>query len=183
MEQGPQHHLDSHPESHDKRHPYGAAPPMSSRPAAHPLVQLPPNGADLYPTIVDVRHAHGFLPDKRGTKSYNKLLGASDSQLDLADIAPLGDEFTSEERHRMTRAFRRWHRRNQHLGKIDSWLRGYNPVCGWLGPQAALIIGFVLVVMYVLRIISDRQHCGYAVLCYSSRAWYVFILLTQNLRL
>lgn len=84
----------------------------------------------------------------RSTAAHRPLV-APDAQWDLDDRAPLGAEFTDMERERMTRAYRRFYWRNQYLGKIDSWLRGYEPLGGWLGPQIALILTVIVLSLYV----------------------------------
>lgn len=149
--------------------PLGAVPPLAEREVSAPLVQVG-TPSDVHPYMLD-----GGRYESRGKRSVRQrgpYIDASVSQLDLGEMAPLGPEYTSEERHRMTREFRRWHWRNQYLGKLDSWLRGYNKIGGWLDPRYAMVITFITVVWYVAAL---TQPCGAGVLCGAACARYVAI--------
>lgn len=84
----------------------------------------------------------------RNTKGFRPLI-PNDSQWELDDRAPLGAEYTDMEREHMTRAYRRSYWRNKYFGKVDSWLRGYNPLGGWLGPQIAMILAVIVLTLCV----------------------------------
>ena len=51
----------------------------------------------------------------------------------------------------MSRKAQRRHWRYSKLGAVDSWMRGYNPLCGWFGPHVAVFtVFFFLVFLGVL---------------------------------
>ncbi|SHO77517.1 Uncharacterized protein MSYG_1857 [Malassezia sympodialis ATCC 42132] len=132
----------------------GAIPPLSMRPKSGPLLQVP-STVDVHTSFYDTSLAHesrfstgecsSGLFD-RDTKTFRPLI-PNDSQWELDDRAPLGAEYTDMEREQMTRAYRRFYWRNKFLGKIDSWLRGYNPLGGWLGPQIAVILTVIVLAL------------------------------------
>lgn len=134
----------------------GAIPPLSMRPRSGPLLQVP-STMDVHTSFYDTSLAHEshFSTGERSsglfdrdTKTFRPLI-PNDSQWELDDRAPLGAEYTDMEREQMTRAYRRFYWRNKFLGKIDSWLRGYNPLGGWLGPQIAVILTVIVLALYV----------------------------------
>ena len=134
----------------------GDIPPLSMRPKSGPLLQIP-STMDAHTSFYDTSMAHEnrfSMGDRssglfdRDTKSFRPLI-PNDSQWEFDDRAPLGAEYTDMEREHMTRAYRRFYWRNQYLGKIDSWLRGYNPLGGWLGPQIALILTVIILALCV----------------------------------
>ncbi|WFD19256.1 hypothetical protein MCAP1_001479 [Malassezia caprae] len=134
----------------------GAIPPLSMRPKSGPLLQIP-SAMDSHRSFYDMSLAHEnrfSMGDystglyDRDTKAFRPLI-PNDSQWELDDRAPLGAEYTDMEREHMTRAYRRFYWRNKYLGKVDSWLRGYNPLGGWLGPQIAVILTVIVLTLCV----------------------------------
>ncbi|WFD08288.1 hypothetical protein MVES1_003660 [Malassezia vespertilionis] len=119
----------------------GDVPRYSERSSKTHLVSVQP----LLEQEKDFTRAYSF-----GSDDDTKLLRRGpmhEPMIELEDLPPLGTEFSSYERERMTRRSRRTRKRLGRLGYLDSWLRGYTPLCGWFGPRAAVAIGFVLVVV------------------------------------
>lgn len=99
---------------------------------------------DMQRGMYDTTRGHSFASDDAKPFAYD--LGES-----TLELAPLGDEFTAEERARMSRKAQRRHWRYSKLGAVDSWMRGYNPLCGWFGPHVAVFtVFFFLVFLGVL---------------------------------
>lgn len=99
---------------------------------------------DMQRVAYDTTRGHSFASDDAKPFAYD--LGES-----TLELAPLGEEFTSEERARMSRKAQRRHWRYSKLGAVDSWMRGYNPLCGWFGPHVAVFtVFFFLVFLGVL---------------------------------
>lgn len=134
------------------------------------IQQMPPqlvsfhDVGGMYPATLSNQHIHdmqrGEFEPARGhsfasddAKPFAYDLGES-----TLELAPLGAEYTSEERERMTRKAQRRHWKYSQLGAFDSWLRGYKPLCGWFGPHVAvfLIFGFVIFLGILLYFVVPR---------------------------
>lgn len=130
----------------------GGIPPHHTRRSGPHLVSFQ-DTSGAYPATFSDKHVHemqgstadlsrGYSFANDDSRPFAHDLG--DSALELA---PLGEEFTSDEHERMTRKNQRQRWKYSQLGAVDSWLKGYKPICGWFGPRAAVAIGFAFVVV------------------------------------
>ncbi|WFD30017.1 hypothetical protein MSPP1_001030 [Malassezia sp. CBS 17886] len=91
----------------------------------------------------------GYTSVGDDSKQYmdDSLAGPRDSVLEMAEMAPLGPEFSEDERARMTRAARRKQWGQRRVDTFAEWAQGRRLLGGWFGPRMALVIGFAFVVV------------------------------------
>ncbi|WFC97534.1 hypothetical protein MYAM1_000248 [Malassezia yamatoensis] len=118
----------------------------------------------LYPSAMSSEHVNAMQSGNLG-HARNDSYASEDAKpfaYDLnessLELAPLGQEYTPEERKRMTRKGQRKYWKYSQLGAVDSWMRGHKPICGFFGPHVAVfaLFGFVILLGITLYFVVPR---------------------------
>lgn len=82
----------------------------------------------------------GTTPEEQQRNSYINV--ASQSGIELVTVPALGNEYTEEERRKMTRPFKRKTKRRAKKQSMMSWAKGENKLFGFLDPRMLVFIAF-----------------------------------------